>query len=96
MITEQQVIDELGLDTGTDVSRLLGAAQALVMGELGDSYCPQEIVDQAVLMLCSELNMRKSNPGGIVNYAGQDTTARLNKDPMAAVRPIYAAFVVKL
>lgn len=96
MVTATQVAEYLGVAAGTDVSALLAAAEAMIAREIGDAEVPVEVVDNATLALTGELHLRASNPGGVVSYAGGDTVVRVTRDPMTAIRPLLAAWVVPL
>lgn len=95
MITEQQVLAYIGEDAQADVPSLMSVAQTLVNAERGNSYVPENIIDQCVLLACAELNQRRTSVGGIVQYAGIEQLARLSKDPMNAIRSILSPWVVR-
>ena len=76
-----------------DVASLLATAQALVENYIGTATIPETIRDHAVLVLTQDLSMYQRSPGGITNYAGEDTAIRLPADPMRAIKPMLKPFV---
>ena len=55
---------------------------------------PEQVHDQAVLIVASELFHRRSAPNGIAQFASMDgSPIRVGKDPMTAVYPLLLPYV---
>jgi hypothetical protein len=82
-------------ETGDFITGCLTSGQSLVDNYVGEvDTVPTAIVDQAVLIVASELFHRRSAPNGIAQFASMDgQPIRMGKDPMTAAYPLLLPFV---
>ena len=82
-------------ETGDFINSCLTAGENLVDNYIGDiETVPEQIHDQAVLIVASELFHRRSAPNGIAQFASMDgSPVRVAKDPMGAVYPLLLPYV---
>ena len=82
-------------ETGDFIEGCLTSGQKLVENYVGAVVSvPTEIVDQATLIVSSELFHRRSAPNGIAQFASMDgQPVRMGKDPMTAAYPLLLPFV---
>jgi len=82
-------------ESGDFITGCLTSGQKLVENYVGTVVSvPTEIVDQATLIVSSELFHRRSAPNGIAQFASMDgQPVRMGKDPMTAAYPLLLPFV---
>jgi hypothetical protein len=82
-------------ETGDFIDSCLTAGESLVENYVGEvETVPTTIVDQATLIVASELFHRRSAPNGIAQFASMDgQPVRMGRDPMAAAYPLLLPFV---
>lgn len=84
------------VDVDVDLTDYLTAAEVLLVGYLGEEHAvPDAVLDNATLQLVQELYLRRRSPGGIVTYGGEESIARLNRDPMVSIYPLLANWAEK-
>lgn len=78
----------VGTDETTFPQTCLDAATALVSRYIGEATIPSAVLNQALLVVASEVYHRRSAPNGIAQFASMDgSPVRVAKDPM---NPAYA------
>ena len=82
-------------ETGDFINSCLTAGENLVDKYIGTvETVPEQVHDQAVLIVASELFHRRSAPNGIAQFASMDgSPIRVGKDPMTAVYPLLLPYV---
>lgn len=82
--------------TDTDLQALgkLRTAWDLTAAYVGDSYVPDAVLDEALLLTAGEVEARRKSPGGVLAIYGDQTGAvRLAQDPMKLAYPLLARFI---
>ena len=95
-VTLAQFKEYVGTKDATDFPQsCLSSGHALVTRYVGKvTTVPQEIFDQAVLMVSSELFHRRNAPNGISQFADLGGGAiRVGKDPMAPAYMLLLPYV---
>jgi hypothetical protein len=69
-------------------------ANQLILAEIAGRTVPDQIVDQAILEVGSDLYFRRTARNGVMNVTDTDLQPfRINRDPLAAARPILRPFI---
>lgn len=95
-VTLTQFKDYVGTKDATDFPQsCLDGGHALVTKYVGkNTTVPQELFDQAVLMVASELFHRRNAPNGITQFADLGGGAiRVGKDPMSPAYNLLLPYV---
>lgn len=94
-VTLAQLQSYIGTEeTGDFIESCLGAANAHVGNYIGTvTTVPNDIHEQAILIVASELFHRRSAPNGVAQFASMDgAPIRMGRDPMAAVYPLLQPY----
>jgi hypothetical protein len=78
----------VGTEETTFPQACLDTATSLVSRYIGEATIPSAVLNQALLVVASEVYHRRSAPNGIAQFASMDgSPVRVAKDPM---NPAYA------
>lgn len=78
----------VGTEETTFPQACLDTATAMVSRYIGEATIPSAVLNQAILVVASEVYHRRSAPNGIAQFASMDgSPVRVAKDPM---NPAYA------